>query len=144
MTAVPPSEDLSWPDSYVAWHGIIDAAPGYSVPFRTHVFIFHTLDQLRATVGNPDANGYSSTYDEPDADNIGALIILIKTDLELSIVAHEATHIALFHHGKQVQGRAGARRWLGEHPETVAEMIGNLTSLIWYGIPEAENIREAS
>lgn len=135
--------ELHWPNEAVAWHEIIGARPDFSVPFSVHVFILHTIEQLRDAVHDPDANGYSCTFDEPDADNVGALIMLTKTDLELAIVAHEAAHITLFHYAKQV-GRAGAKRWLGNHPEESAEMIGNLTSLLWYGIPTLNELQDAA
>ncbi|GAA1149292.1 hypothetical protein F6W69_10590 [Microbacterium oxydans] len=124
---------LHWSESDVAWHGIVDA--GHGVPFRTQVFIFHTHAQLSAACGHPDANGWSQTFNEPDADNVGALVFLVKTELWVSIIAHEAAHIALFHHGRQIDGRIGARKWAREHPEELAVMIGNLTSLIWCGVP---------
>lgn len=134
-------DDDTWPDEHVAWQAVIAANPDMSVPFAVHVFIFHTLEQLREACGAPHANGHSRVYDEPDSAGIGAVLMLDKPDLELSIVAHEATHMALFWHMQQPYlGRIGARRWLMLHPEHVAEMVGNLTTLIWYGIPEASEL----
>lgn len=133
----PPREvRVHWPDEHVAWQGIIDADPNMSVPFAVHVFIFHTVEQLRAACGNPEANAHSTTWDEPDALNVGATVFLSTEDLHLSLVAHEVAHIALNYHGHNERTRIGARRWLTEHPEQIAEMIGNLTAYIWYGIPE--------
>ena len=53
-------------------------------------------------------------------------------DLHLSIVAHEATHVALAHAAHIERSRAGAKKWLLDHPEWGAEMVGNLTALVWY------------
>lgn len=131
----------TWPDEYVAWQGIIAANPEMSVPFAVHVFIFHTIEQLQAASGAPDANGHSRVYADVDAAGIGAVLMLVKDALEIAIVAHEATHMALFWHQRQEYvGRTGARKWLLLHPEHVAEMVGNLTALIWYGIPEAHEL----
>lgn len=127
---------MHWPDEHVAWQGIIAAEPDMSVPFAVHLFIFHTREQLRTACETPNASAHSTTWDEPDANNIGAMIFLSVEDLHLSLVAHEVTHIALIHHAHQERSRVGARRWLAEHPETVAEMVGNLTALAWYSIPE--------
>lgn len=129
-----------WPDEHVAWQGVIDAHPNMSVPFAVHVFIFHTLKQLQTACNDRKANGFSRTYPEPDDANRGAIILLAKPHLELSIVAHEATHITLHHHHTLEASRQGAKRWLLEHPESVAEMIGNMTAYIWYGIPEASEL----
>lgn len=131
-------EQMHWPDEHVAWQGVVDADEGMSVPFGVHVFVFHTEEQLRAACGDAEASAHSATFDEPDDANIGALVMLSAENLELSLVAHEVAHIALFHHGKDV-GRTVAKRWLAHHPESVAEMIGNLTALIWFLIPGADD-----
>lgn len=131
----------TWPEEHVAWQGVIAANPDMSVPFAVHVFIFHAIEQLQAASRSPEANGHSRVYDDVDVAGVGAVLMLVKDSLELSIVAHEAAHIALFWHQRQEYvGRIGARRWLLFHPEHVAEMIGNLTTLIWYGIPEASEL----
>lgn len=132
---------MRWPDEHVAWQSLIDAAPDMSVPFAVHVFIFHELEQLREAAGDPNASGFSTTYRDLDASGTGAILLLVKTDLELSIVAHEAAHMALFWHMRQPDvGRVGARRWLSQHPEHLAEMIGNMTALLWYAIPERHEL----
>lgn len=130
---------MHWPDEHVAWQGVIHAAPDMSVQFGVHVFVFHTLDQLRAACDDPKASAHSLTYAEPDAANIGAVVFFAKPHLELSLVTHECTHIALFHHSHTARSRIGARRWLAEHPETIAEMVGNLTALVWYGVQTFQN-----
>lgn len=127
---------VNWPDEHVAWQQVLEGDPDMSVPFDVHVFIFHTSEQLQAACGNPLANGHSSTWTQPDSVNIGALVMLAKDELELSVVAHEAAHIALFHHRNILTGRISARRWLNDHPEHIAEMIGNLTAIIWYNLPD--------
>jgi hypothetical protein len=135
------SDKDHWPDEHVAWQGVIAASPDTSVPFAVHVFIFHTIDQLQAASRSPEANGHSRVYDEVDGAGVGAVLMLVKDALEISILAHEATHMALFWHQRQdYVGRVGARRWLLYHPEHVAEMVGNLTALLWYGIPEASEL----
>lgn len=123
------------PKEHVVWQGIVEAAPEYAVPFGVHVFVLDTVEHLRSASEDPLAHAHSMTWEEPDSRNVGAIVLLSTADLAMSIVAHEATHIALYHHGREVQGRIGARRWLKDHPETVAEMVGNLTALIWYSLP---------
>lgn len=125
---------MKWPDAHVAWEAVLDAAPHLGMPFATHVFVFHTAEQLRAACGDPDAGAFSSTFDEVDDAGVGALVMLSREHLALSLVAHEATHVALFHH-RESAGRIGARRWLNEHPESVADMAGNLTAVIWHSLP---------
>lgn len=132
-------QGMTFPDAHIAWQGVIDANPEHSVPFAVHVFIFHTVEQFQDAWGDHEAGAGSSTYDTVDDANIGAVIYMAKPDLYVSIVAHEATHIALNYHA-QLTGRGGAKQWLRTHPEYVAEMVGNMTSLIWYGIPTEEEI----
>lgn len=135
-------DDMTWPDEHVAWQSVIAGWPEMSVPFDTHVFIFHTIEQLQAACGDRQANAHSSTWRTPDSAGVGALVMLTAEHLELAVIAHESTHIALFHHRNILDrgDRTGARRWLDQHPETIAEMVGNLTALIWYGIPTREEL----
>lgn len=121
----------TWPDAHIVLQDVINAAPDYSIPFAVHVFVFDTVAHLRDACGDPEASAHSTTYDEPDDAGIGAVVMLAEP--HLSLVAHEATHIALHHHGNEA-GKGSAKTWLAYHPESVAEMIGNLTALIWYRV----------
>ena len=123
--------DLEWPDAHVHWQGLIPADDDLALPFDTHMFIFHTTEQLRAAVENDGAVAHSITWGEPDAANVGALVSFSREELHMSLAAHEATHIALAHHSNIETSRVGARRWLYDHPESVAEMTGNLAALMW-------------
>ena len=125
--------------AHVAWQSEFDSAPDAAIPFRVQVVIFHTVEQLREATGREGAYGVSMTWAEASADEVGACILLAKPHLELSILAHEVAHAALFAHGHRV-GRGGAKRWLSEHPESVVDMIGNLTAVVWYGMPTEEDI----
>lgn len=127
---------MTWPDEHVHWQGVIPAAPEYAIPFATHVFIFKTRAHLREAAGDPGACARSTTYTEADADNVGALLMFTLEDLHLSLAAHEATHVALAHHGNVERSRVGAKRWLAEHPESIAEMTGNLTAFVWAALTE--------
>jgi hypothetical protein len=122
---------LTWPDAHVHWQGVIPADPDFGVPFGVHVFIFHTTEQLRAASGHDTAVAHSVTFDHVDDAGVGALLFFTLEELHLSLAAHEATHVALAHHGNEERSRIGAKRWLWDHPESVAEMIGNLTVLVW-------------
>lgn len=127
---------------HVVWTCVIDPSPEFTVPFPVYVWIFDTQEHLQEACSNPKAGAFSSTLHPRGGKSIGAVIFLSKEGLELSLVAHEATHIALHHHGYE-HGRGGAKRWMENHPESVAEMVGNMTAFIWYGIPTAEEIDEA-
>lgn len=129
------TDELHSPDEHVIDQWVISAMPDMSVPFGIHVFIFDTVEHLQAACEDPQASAHSIAYRNTDADGIGAIVMLAQPHLDVSIVAHEATHIALFHHARTLTGRMGARRWLSEHPESVAEMAGNVTALIWHTIP---------
>lgn len=121
----------TWKDEHLHWQGIIDADPDYSIPFATHVFIFKTRELLRAACEHDQACAHSLTFDEPDNAGIGATMFFNLEDIELSLAGHEATHVALAHHSNIETTRIGAKRWLWDHPESIAEMTGNLTTLVW-------------
>lgn len=131
---------LTWPDEHVCWQGVIEADPDYSVPFGVHLFVFQTRAHLRAACQDGQASAHSMTYPEADGAGIGATIMFSREELHLSLAAHEVTHVALFHAGRSETTRVGAKRWLKDHPESVAEMVGNLTALVWAAI-EA-NVKE--
>lgn len=129
-------DHLYWPDEHVAWQGVIEAIPSHSVPFAVHVFLLHTREQLRTACQDDNASAWSSTYDEPDANDVGAIMLFSIEDLEMSLAAHESTHVALNHAAHSESTRIGAKRWLIEHPEWIAEMTGNLTTLVWAALYE--------
>ncbi len=130
------SETMQWPAGDVAWQGVIEAIPTHSVPFAVHVFLMHEREQLRRACGDPNASAWSSTYDNVDGADIGAIMLFNLEDLELALAAHESAHVALNHAALVEKTRVGARRWLNEHPEWIAEMIGNLTVLVWAALYE--------
>lgn len=132
------SVDFQWPDSAVKRQLRIDAWPDLSVPFRVQVFLFRTTDELRAACGDPLAAAHSISYRKVDREGVGAVIMLTAEELELSLVAHEVTHIALYWWGHRVPKKRTARRVLRKHSERVPEMIGNLTALIWYSLAHEE------
>ncbi len=125
---------MQWPDEHVAWQGIIEPIPDQSVPFGIHVFLFHTREQLRAACEEKHAAAWSSTFDDTDELGVGALMMFSAEDAELALAAHEAAHVALVHAANTETSRIGARRWLSEHPEWIAEMVGNVTVLVWAAI----------
>lgn len=132
--------EFRWPDEHVAWHGFIEADEEYGIPFRTEVFVFHENEHLEAAVQRKDVNGFSSLYHEVDDAGVGALLLLEKEWLTLSVIAHEVYHLVLTYFGHMEESRIGARRWLVDHPEQIAIMGGNYTQQVWFGIPTAEQI----
>lgn len=122
---------LSWPDSAVHTHVHLPRDKQMSIPFAVHVFVFHTRAQLREACGDPRASAHSMTH-RPDAEGTGAVIMLSAEELELSLVAHEVAHVALHWWATRVPKKKSARRAIKRHPERVAEMVGNLTALVWY------------
>ncbi len=127
MTAVT----FTWNDEHLHWQGIIDADTGFSIPFAVHVFIFKNRTDMQAAVEHEGISAFSSTFHRVDDAGVGALMMFNLDDIELSLAAHEATHVTLSHHANIETSRVGAKRWLHEHPESVAEMAGNLTVLVY-------------
>lgn len=129
------SDGFHWNGEDVAWQGVFDAAPEIDVPFGVHIFIFKTLEAFRAACDEPGAYAWSRTYNEVDNNGIGALI-LFGPDVPLSNVAHEATHVSLFWARNTTHPNQRSLRWLDEHPESVAEMVGGLTAMLWHSLPK--------
>ncbi len=127
--------ELSWPDDAIAWHGVFDAVPEWSVDYGVDVWIFKTLEGLRDACGDPAATAFSRTYDTPDAAGVGALMLFVGP-VPISLIAHEVAHVALFWARDLATPHQRARRWLAEHPEAVAELVGNLTAVLWHSLPE--------
>lgn len=91
-----------------------------------------------------DSTGFED--DDPDADSHGITTLdtdrvpqfemhLAADSIHLSVVAHECTHVALWHYDQTVSGGApGARAsaHIGNHDETIPYTVGNLSALVWY------------
>lgn len=127
--------DLEIPRDAVRWHTAFAGDEQYGIWHGVHVFVLNDVDAVRAASGDPDAHGWSSTYDEPDAGGVGA-VILLYGPVPLALIAHEVTHVVLHWARSTATPHDRARRWLEQHPEEVAEVIGNLTAVLWYSIPE--------
>jgi hypothetical protein len=123
-----------WPAADVAWHGEFDSERRYSIEHGVRVFVFNDRDALQRAVEREDINGFSTTYGEEDADGMQATIMLAQP-VELSTVVHEVTHVGLLWHRPKVRRKQRAHGWLDRHPESIAELIGNLSTVIWHNIP---------
>jgi hypothetical protein len=78
-----------------------------------------------------------------DGDDMELTIRLDRRHLELSIVAHEVTHIVLAVYSRDVltpSARASAH--ITHHDETIPELVGNLTAFVWFGLISHGHITE--
>ena len=127
-----PNHDLHIPDEYVAALFLIEKQPHYEIPYNIQVMVLRDRYSLEEVMGKTNIAAHSFTYRYPDSQGVGALILFSRGNIELSVAAHEATHVALFYHANQIKRvKARALRWLRDHPESLADMTGNLTALIW-------------
>lgn len=124
-----------WPDADIAWHGAFDSERDYSIEHGVRVFVFTDLDALQRAVERDNVNAFSTTYGEEDADGMQATIMLAQP-VELSTVVHEVTHVGLLWHRPKARRKQRAHGWLDRHPESIAELIGNLSTIIWFNIPD--------
>ena len=106
-----------------------------SIPFPVMVIFTHTEQDLIDVIGRDNIGAHSYTPDKIDENGMGGYIFMSLERAYLSVLAHEVAHIALFHHGDKA-GRKPANRYLWNHPESLAEMIGNMTALYWYRLTE--------
>lgn len=126
--------ELTIPDEHIVHHVVIEADESMSVPFCTRVFVLRDREMLRAATSNERACAHSITFEEIDGAGIGAIVLLNLDDLHLSLVAHEIMHVALSRAAYDEPADI-TREWLLDHPESIAELVGNLSALIWYSLP---------
>lgn len=136
MTANPESDDdwMRWSDADLAWQGVFDAEPRWSIAHGVHVFVFKDVERLQAACENPEAGAHSITYRETDAAGVGAVILLAEP-VTLSSIVHEVTHVALFWARRTTRRKQRALGWLNQHPESVPEIVGNLSAVLWHSLP---------
>jgi hypothetical protein len=118
---------------------------------RVDVVVHPTVDLLNDWRRHEDMDSTGSPDGDTDAESMGITtfdpdrqvpfeVHLAADAIYLSIVAHEATHVALWDYAAQVtNGKPGARasRHIAGHDETMPYGVGNLTALIWYQLQEA-------
>ncbi|WP_230671008.1 hypothetical protein [Rathayibacter sp. Leaf248] len=104
------------------------------VPHKVIVLMHPTVEQLRDWRADHygDLNGdavATTTYEN------GAIEIHLAADsLWLAVIAHEVTHWALFVYAETVLKQlphATARAHIINHTETLAELVGNTTALLF-------------
>lgn len=95
--------------------------------------------------------GWASTgapEDVEDVDSMGVTVHdaekpvpfevhLAAEAIHLSVVAHEAVHVALWHYAREfLDDMPGARAsaHISRHGETIPYAVGNLAALIWYQV----------
>lgn len=133
------------PDELVLSHTLYEAYG--DVPYAWHVFVLKDLDALNAVrdageLGEANAFAWTSMYDEPDGDNSVGVMYFAAGWVYVGMVAHEALHLASwmcrFPKGKwPIRGRFQTRpqrMTLGREPERLAEIVGQLTSVVWYNL----------
>lgn len=127
--------DLHWRNEDVAHEFILEPDP-MTTEYAVHVFIFKDLETLRRArdrpSSEPEASAASVLYDEPDSRNTIALIMLAADTLELSLVVHEVTHVALHIYSLSLAPNATARAHITNHSEFLPELIGNLSAMVWF------------
>jgi hypothetical protein len=125
------------PEDHILADIIFDAAPDMSIPYKVRVIILRELDHINSITENDTASATSITFNADKLiDGIGAYFFIPQETLEISVIAHECTHAALFWVMKDVRRKQRAYGWLANHPEKVPECIGNLTSILWYNLKQ--------
>ena len=136
--------ELHFPDEDIDQHFFIGADPSMDIPHGVHVFVVKTRRALRRlrqeSEGGDQRNvsAWSYSYDKPDDDDSIGLIVLSSEELELSLVVHEVTHVALHYYGNTLKPHARASAHIGNHSETLPLMIGNLSAMIWWNLTGTE------
>lgn len=133
-----------WPDSDVAQHFFVYPDPEWSIPYGTHIFVFNDQAALKRACEEPedeDLAARSYDYRAVDAEGCRGLIMFTKDHLPVSVVSHEVTHLILMWAASEVSPHRRAKKWLADHPEWVAEAIGNMTGLIWNALRDRDEQR---
>lgn len=130
--------DFRIPQEYIAEYRELPVC-GLNWPgLNLYVYVLHTCDQIREVSKDERAHAHVSMWNTPDDAGFTGVLLLNNEDPELSIVAHEATHLILFLHGRKIQESNPQRKAhtaFIDHDESVAESIGNLTAMIWWNLP---------
>jgi hypothetical protein len=123
--------------------GFVVADPEYIGRHRVAVFIHDTTPRMHAWFAEQGRGALQGGTDweamtsEHRTDEWDIEVHLSAERLYLSIVAHEATHVALLLYASTFlssQKKARAWRHVRHHTEWIPELVGNLTAHIVYGI----------
>jgi hypothetical protein len=109
------------------------------VPHEVRVLMHPDVEHLRGWradhLNDPTRQAVATTTSENGVHEIH----LAADSLWLSIIAHEVTHWALFVYADTVLKQlphATARAHITNHDETLAELVGNTTARILYGLEQ--------
>lgn len=112
--------------------------------YGVEVMVFKTNEQLNharhltgVSIKSAKAAAGSFLYNEPDDEGTIAIMMLSLEDLELSLVSHEATHIALHVYGirhLRRKPKSMAHAHIVNHTEELPEAIGNMTAYVWWNL----------
>lgn len=101
------------------------------VMLDNHVFYVHVHKNIDRMADHKD-EWTTEEFAHTNVEDGKIIIHLSKDYMELSLVAHEATHAVLWSMDRAAWPKSGKKMKLFNHPEEVAKLIGNLTALIWY------------
>jgi hypothetical protein len=138
-------DDLHVPAEDILQH-VVYGADG-QIPFGWHVFVLKdiaALNRLRALAGDDTSDAYAWTimHVAPDDDNVIGEMYFVAGWVYVGMIAHEALHLASwmcrYPTGQwPIRGRQqtqAARMTFGREPEQLAEIVGQLTSVVWYNL----------
>lgn len=126
--------DYDFPRDEVVWHGCFAKDHPYAIEHDVDVFVFESVEALHRATGQTTISAQSRSFPQPDADGVGAIILLTQP-VPLSTIVHEVTHVALFWARRTARRKQRAYGWLANHPEQVAELVGNLSAVLWHSLP---------
>lgn len=139
--------EITIPDEDVLYHVAYDASG--DIPFGWHVFVLKDLDALKRvreqSLSNPSddherlAYAWTTMRNEPDGGNYIGEMYFAAGWVYVGMVAHEAMHMASW----MCRFTEDRRRMsFGNEPERMAEMVGTLTSVVWYNLLSDEMVTE--
>jgi hypothetical protein len=125
--------------------GFVISDAQYIGRHRVAVFVHHTTARMHAWCQENGIKAQGGGFEwealtsEHRTDEWDIEVHLSTERLYLSIVAHEATHVALLLYASvflSSQKKARAWRHVRHHTEWIPELVGNLTAHIVYGLRE--------
>ncbi|KJL39922.1 hypothetical protein [Microbacterium trichothecenolyticum] len=127
--------DYDFPRDEVVWEAGFAKERQYAIEHGVDVYVFESIDALHRATGITTISAQSRAFPQPTANGVGAIILLAQP-VTLSAIVHEVTHVGLFWARRTARRKQRAYGWLADHPEQIAELIGNLSAVIWHSLPE--------
>lgn len=132
--------DFTVPRENVVSHFGVNVTSSTYDELRFDLLVVDTHETLNRVFEAPyeiDAN--TLIYGKPDEEGSIATMIFSADNLTVNLVAHEVTHLILVQSSQETSRITSSRAWLRNHPEWVAEAVGDTVEVVCNALMEEDN-----